>query len=123
MTFVTAIALALILGKWATQLWLARLNERHVMQHAGDVPEPFRGIVDPPTYARSVEYTLAKSRLHNWEMTWSVAVLAALLFSGALPQVHQLFVNSFGTSVWSMSAFLFAVGVTMSIAGLPFDWY
>lgn len=123
MTLVAAIALALIVGKWATQLWLARLNERHVLQHADAVPEPFRGIVDPATYSRSVEYTLAKSRLHKWELTWSMAVLAALLFSGALPQLFQLFVDSFGTSIWSMSALLFAVGIGLSIAGLPFDWY
>jgi STE24 endopeptidase len=122
MTSVAAVVLALILGKWAAQLWLARLNERHVRRHADAVPELLRGTVDPATYTRSVEYTLAKSRLHRWEMTWSVAVLLALLFSGALPQACRLFINSFGNSVWSMAAFLFAVGVALSIAGLPFDW-
>ena len=30
--------------------------------HADEVPPAFRGIVDEPTYRRSVDYTLAKSR-------------------------------------------------------------
>jgi len=32
------IVLALMLAKWLVELWLARLNRRHVLAHADAVP-------------------------------------------------------------------------------------
>ena len=120
---IVAVVAILFLAKWATELWLIRLNRAHVLQHAGSVPEAFKEIIEPATYARSVEYTLAKSRLHQWELLWSTAVLLAVLFSGALPPAFAWFVERFGVSVWSMAAFLFTTGLALSVAGLPFEWY
>ena len=60
---VIAVVLLLILARWAAQFWLGRLNRRHVLAHAGAVPEAFKGVVDEATYAKSVQYTLAKGRL------------------------------------------------------------
>src|SRR5207249_8117309 len=56
------IALVLILARAIAELWLSRLNERHVRAHANEVPSAFRRIIDNATYRRSVDYTLAKSR-------------------------------------------------------------
>ena len=56
---VVAWVLLLILAKWAAQLWLEWLNSRYVRARAGAVPEAFQGVVDEPTYAKSVQYTLA----------------------------------------------------------------
>ena len=55
----SAVIFALIAARLAAQLGLERLNRRNVQAHAGAVPEAFRGIVDEPTYARTVAYTLA----------------------------------------------------------------
>ena len=81
----------LILAKWAAQLWLERLNARHVLAHAGAVPEAFKGVVDEATYAKSVQYTLAKGRLDQVEMTYNSVVLLLVLFSGVLPWGFQAF--------------------------------
>jgi STE24 endopeptidase len=67
---VTLVVLILILARWAAQFWLARLNQKNVQAHAGAVPEAFKGIIDDATYAKSVQYTLAKSRLGQLEMTY-----------------------------------------------------
>jgi STE24 endopeptidase len=123
MNSIIAVVAILILAKWAVELWLARLNRAHVLLHAGAVPEAFREIIDPAAYTKSVEYTLAKSRLHQWELLWSTFVLLAVLFSGVLPRYFGLFAEHFGTSVWSMAAFLFTTGIALSLTGLPFDWY
>ena len=56
------IALVLILARGIAELLLSRLNQRHVRAHADEVPPAFREMVDGPTYRRSVNYTLAKSR-------------------------------------------------------------
>jgi len=120
---VVAVVLLLILARWAAEFWLGRINRAHVLRHAGAVPEAFREIIDPATYAKSVEYTLARSRLGQWELGWSTLVLLAVLFSGALPWSFELFQNHLGASVWSMAAFLFAAGFALNLASLPFDWF
>jgi len=114
---------ALIAAKWMAQLWLEWLNQRHVRRNAGAVPSAFAGTVTPETYAKSVDYTLAKSRFEMIELTWSAAVLAAVLFSGVLPWFHQVFRAAAGSSVWAGAGFLTAVGVLLSAAELPFDWH
>ena len=63
------IALVLILARAIAELWLSRLNQRHVRAHANQVPLAFREMIDNTTYRRSVDYTLAKSRFGE-VVTW-----------------------------------------------------
>ena len=123
-SLVAAIVLLLVLARWAAQLWLERLNRRHVLAHAGAVPEAFKGVVDEATYAKSVQYTLAKGRLDQIEATWDSAVLLAVLFSGVLPWAFQRFAQAagqFGVGAWRR--FSSPLGIALSLPGLPLDWY
>ena len=113
-------AAALIVARWLAQLWLDRLNQRHVRAHAGAVPEAFRGVMDDATYAKSVEYTLANSRFSQFESTFDLIVLLAVLFSGVLPCVFAQFNHQ---SVWALAAFLFVVFVALSFVSLPLQWW
>jgi STE24 endopeptidase len=117
------IALILIFGRVVTELWLSRLNQRHVHTHAREVPPSFRGTVDEATYFRSVDYTLAKSRFGDTAGMFDAVLLIAVLFSGVLPWAFGKFSASFGTSIWAMAGFLFATGIALSIPTLPFAWY
>ena len=119
----TWVVLALVVAKWAAQIWLERLNLRHVQAHAGAVPEALKGMVDEATYKKSVEYTLAKGRLEQIELTYHTAVLLIVLFSGILPWGFKLFSHWLGESAWAMAAFLFVTGVALSLPDLPLDWY
>jgi STE24 endopeptidase len=121
----TAILLAgvLALARWAAELWLAHVNRRHVLANADEIPVAFKEIIDPATYAKSVEYTLAKGRFGQINDSYSTALLLLVLFSGVLPMALSFFKNWMGPSAWAMAAFLFAVGLAMTLAGLPFDWY
>src|SRR5208282_2111462 len=85
------ITVELVFARLAVELWLAFLNRRHVLAHAGEVPPAFREIIDEPTYKKSVAYTLAKGRLGNIEGTCNTVVLLIVLFSGILPWALQLF--------------------------------
>jgi STE24 endopeptidase len=120
---VVGIILVLILAKWAAQVCLERLNQGYVLAHARSVPPAFQDFVDTTTYAKSVQYTLAKSRFSQAEDTFDLFVLLAALFSGVLPSIHNLFIQSLGSSAWSMAAFLFVIGVGLGLAALPFDWH
>jgi STE24 endopeptidase len=117
------IALVLILARAIAELWLSRLNQRHVRTHANEVPSAFRRTIDEATYRCSVEYTLAKNRFEDIAGVFDAVVLIAVLFSGVLPWAFGKFGASFGTSILAMAGFLFVTGIALSILGLPFAWY
>ena len=120
MTLFAAICVALIAAKWGAQLWLERTNRRYVEAHAGEIPEALRGVMTPETYAKSIEYTLAKSRLEVLQLTVSAAVLVVALFSGFLPWFWRFL----GTgSLWLGAAYIFAVGVLLSLPDWPLAWH
>ncbi|MCL4787531.1 MAG: M48 family metallopeptidase [Verrucomicrobia bacterium] len=123
LTVLAAIIALLILLRWGAELWLARLNRRHVLLHAGRVPEPFRGVIDEPAYARAVEYTLARNRFSQFADTYQTALLLVVLFSGLLPWAHEVFRARFGDSAWAMAAFLLSVGAVLSLPGWPLEWH
>jgi STE24 endopeptidase len=122
-TVIALLAAALIVLRLAAEQWLAWLNQGHVKKHAGAVPEPFRDVIDTKTYTKSVEYTLVRSRFSQIEDAYSALVLLLILFSGLLPQGYRICVEALGSSAWALAAYLFTVGVAMSLPGLPFDWY
>ncbi len=115
--------LVLILAKVLTQLWLERVNRRNVLAHAKALPEAFQGLMDEPTYAKSVRYALANSRLRQIELAYDSMVLVAVLFSGLLPWGLRCFEQTLGRAPWAMAAFLFATGLVLSLPNLPLDWY
>ena len=117
------LSLILILARWAAELWLSCLNERHVRAHGGSVPEAFRGVIDESTYCKSVDYTLARSRFSKWADTFDTLLLLTVLFSGILPWAFSQTTTRFGESIWVMAGFLFAIGIALAVSGLPFDWY
>ena len=113
-------AAVLIAARWLAQLWLDHLNQRHVRANAGAVPEAFRGVMDDATYAKSVQYTLANSRFSQFESTFDLLVLLAVLFSGVLPWAFAKFNHE---SVWALAAFIFIVFVVLSFVSLPLQWW
>jgi len=123
MSLFAIIALALILARTVTELWLSRLNQCHVRTHRNEVPPVFRGVMDESTYRRSIDYTLARSRFGNIVNVFDALVLVAVLFSGLLPWAFGKFSASFGTSILAMAGFLFVTGIALSIPGLPCAWY
>jgi STE24 endopeptidase len=113
----------LVLAKVLAQLWLENLNGQHVLAHAGRVPDAFKEIIDEPTYAKSIQYTLAKGRFSKIEIVYDAVLLLIVLFSGLLPFGYDLFSHWLGDAAWARAAFLFAVGLVLSIPDLPFEWY
>ena len=123
MHWVFLFVLGLIVVKCAVQLWLEWLNQRNVLAHAGAVPEGFKGIIDEPTYSKTVLYTLAKGQLHRIELVYDSLVLLVVLASGILPWAQGLFIHTLGVSAWAKAGFLFVVGVALTLPSLPFDWH
>ncbi len=109
--------------RWATELWLSYLNERHVQAHASQRPEAFSETLDEATYTKSIHYTLAKSRFGKITETADTAMLLFILFSGFLPWSYSAFSQHFGHSATAMAGYLFVLGIVLALPGLPFSWY
>ncbi len=123
MNAIMAAVILLILARWAAQQWLEKLNRDHATAHAAEVPEAFREFVPAESYARSIKYSLAKSKLQTLELTYDATVLIVLLFSGILPASLDWFQHRLGQSDWCMAGWLFATGAALSLTGLPWSWY
>jgi STE24 endopeptidase len=115
---------AVLIGlRLAAQLVLNALNASEVRRYAANPPTAAAAIMDRATYAKSVEYTLAKLRLNSAEEVWDSVVLAAALFSGFLPRFYAPFREWAPGSAWNRALFLLAVGALLSLPSLPFDWW
>ena len=121
--FIPLLTVVLILARWLAESGLAWLNRLHVQANSGEVPAAFRDTVDAATYAKSVSYTLAKSRFGQMEEGWGTAVLLAALWVGVLPASFAWFRARGTATAWTDAAWLFAVGVVLSLPSLPFDWW
>lgn len=120
---IAIVALLLILARAITELWLSRLNQRHVRAHGNEVPPAFHGTIDEATYRRSIGYTLAKSRFGDVAGMFDALLLIAVLFSGVLPWAFGRFTANFGASIWATASFLVVTGIALSVLALPFAWY
>jgi STE24 endopeptidase len=121
---VLAIAAALLLVRLLTELWLDALNRAEVRRHAKSPPPAAAAIMDNTTYAKSVAYTLEKSRFGAVSGLFDTLVLAMVIFGGVLP---ALFAETSAwaepSAMWDDALFLILAGLLLSIPGLPFDWW
>lgn len=121
--FIPVLAVALVFSRWAMETVLSALNRRHVLAHADQVPAAFRDTVDGPTYTRSVDYTLAKSRFGVLHDLWGTGLLLLVLFTPVAPGLFSGFRGAWGTAAWVDALWLFAVGTLMSLPDLPWEWW
>jgi STE24 endopeptidase len=80
--------------------------------------------MDAPTYAKSVAYTLEKSRFGAITEIFDALVLALVLLGGVLPILY-VHVAAWGApgAVWDDALFILLAGVLLSIPALPFEWW
>lgn len=113
----------LLFARLAVQVALEALNRAETRLHSGVLPGAFVGLMDDATYAKSSDYTQAKSRFASFELFFDAAVLSIVLFSGALPWLWLRFDALSPGAAWSGALFLSATGVLLSLPGLPLDWW
>ena len=124
MTIVLWVTALLMLLRLAGEWVLGALNRAEVRRHALAPPPAAAAIMDASTYARSVNYTLEKSRFDTLTGIFDSLVLAMVIFGGVLPVIYEQFAHWGGPDrVWDDALFILASGVLLTLPGLPFDWW
>ena len=76
------IVAVLIVLRLAAELVLSLLNCAEAKKHAATPPPAVAAIADAASYAKSVEYTLAKGRFGRIELVWDAAVVLVVVLVG-----------------------------------------
>jgi STE24 endopeptidase len=103
----------LLVLKLSTSIVLDLLNLRYAQARSSEVPESFRDFIDLPTYQKSVEYTVAKTRFGIVSDLYDAGVLVLVLLLGVLPWFFELFTAWFGFGVWGQALVLFLIGLVL----------
>src|ERR1017187_8354160 len=123
MGWFTLFMVVLVILRLAAQLALEALNRMEARRNAMRCPDALAEGMDAATYARSVHYTVAKSRFGSVQAAYDAAVLLALLFSGALPWLWARLDGLAPGKAWSGALFLVVTGIVLGLLGLPFEWW
>lgn len=120
---VFTVVVVLVVAKLLAELGLAALNRAEVRRHATRAPAAVAAIMDPETYRKSVDYTLAKNQFGVWSMIFDTGVLLLALSSHVLPVLFANVAVWSPEGKWDDALFILLAGMLLSIPGLPFDWW
>ncbi len=124
MLSVLLITAALMMLRLAGELVLSALNRAEVRRHADAPPPGAAAIMDAATYAKSVAYTMEKSRFGVLTGVFDALVLAMVVFGGVLPWLFGQ-IGAWGAhgAVWDDVLFILGAGLLLAVPSLPFDWW
>ncbi len=97
-------------------LVLERLNINFLKLHGSNLPDSVQGIMDAPTFSKSVEYTEAKSKFSSVSTIYDGLILALIIVFGILPYFYSLLSDLFGYGLFGQSLVFI---VTLFLLGLP----
>jgi len=126
---ILSIFLALFVLQFAIEFGLNELNLRQVAANSAnkEIPEAFRGKIEPQDYAKSVEYTLTNGQFQRWAEIYGSAVLLMVLLSGLLGLVDQWsgqWANGSSLGRYGPGIiFCCAVGAILTLTALPTELY
>ena len=115
--------IALLILKYATSTLLDLLNLGYVKRQAEAVPQGFSDFIDMPTYQKSIEYTVAKTRFGLVSNLYDSIILAVVVLSGLLPWLYASLSAIFGFGIWGQALVLFLIAVILGLPGMPFEWW
>ncbi|MGB0412959.1 MAG: M48 family metallopeptidase [Coraliomargarita sp.] len=115
--------LVLLVVKTATSIWLDWINMRHAAKQSAEVPESFRDFMDAESYAKSIDYTVAKTRFGIVNDLYDALILAVVILSGLLPWLYEALTAPLGVGVWGQALVLFVIAIVLGLPGIPFDWW
>ncbi len=123
MTIPVVVLLVMLAANFVATTWLDILNIRASRANAGRVPQAFASFLDEQTFAKSVAYTIEKTKFGIFENACNVLFLAFLLALWIIPTLFNYGVETFGISVGGQAVTLIFMAVILSIPDIPFELY
>jgi STE24 endopeptidase len=104
-------------------LVLERLNVNFLKLHGSNLPDSVQGIMDAPTFAKSVEYTEAKSKFSSVSTIYDGLILALIITLGILPYFYSLLSGVLGYGFFGQSLVFIVTLFLLGLPSLPFTWW
>lgn len=120
MNIYATIILAALLAEYLLGIVARLLNLQRL---APELPGEFSGVYDAEKYARSQEYTRARTRFKILEESFDLAVLLLFWFAGGFNALDGLVASWTSNPIWSGLLFIAILALARMILSLPFDIY
>lgn len=121
MDCIPLLVLLLVAAHRAMSLFLLAAQGKRAISFKPLYPREVRGLVDRPTFRKSLDYTLAKTRLGVASEVMEAAAILLLLFSGGLPWAYVVLMENLGHQAFSQALFLLLPYVVVFLVQLPLD--
>jgi STE24 endopeptidase len=115
--------IVMVVLRLAAQLALEALNRMEAGRNAMRIPGALSGVMEPATYARSVQYSLAKGRFASVAAIFDGVVVLAFAFGGPLPWLWAKIDGIAPGEPWSGALFVVVAMILLGLAGLPLEWW
>lgn len=102
---------------------LTWLNTRHARARRNSIPRAFQEKIDAETFRRSIDYTLANSRVGTISHVFSSFLVLGIVLSGSLGWVDSLLMGLSLPKLIHGIVFIFVVSLFFSLVSLPFTIY
>lgn len=115
--------LSVYLGSLALDLFLEKLNARHLERVGGEVPDVFKGFIEEQDLARINRYTLDKINFSILRTITGKIIFLLIVLSGMLPWVEGVLSKADFNFVTAGLMFFAIPFFITGLADLPFDYY
>lgn len=105
------------------EIGLDLLNLRHIDQHKSKIPALFQGIYSEADYAKSIEYTKAKTHFKIFGLITKTIVLFAMIFTGFFGLVDTWLQSFIADTFIRGVAYPFVIMAVFYVLGLPESYY
>jgi STE24 endopeptidase len=97
------------------------VNARNLRRYRGEVPGPFRGVIDEKELERMDRYTMDNTTLSYVETIICKAIFLFVILSGLLPWLAGVLEDVY--FIWAGLIFFAVPGLVGAVADLPFEYY
>ena len=123
MTDLVVFLIGLLIFKLGVYLLLERLNLRFLKKNEENLPKSVQGIMDEPTFAKSVKYTEAKSNFSSVSSIYDGLILALIIIFDILPFAYHSLSGLFGYGLFGQSLVFIITLFLFGLPNLPFNWW
>jgi STE24 endopeptidase len=119
----TLIFLVLLTASVATQLWLAQRQIQHVLHRRDRVPHAFEDQVPLPAHRKAADYTVARTRLGQFETVFQTLLLLGWTLGAGLDALDRVWRGLASDDLIVGTGFLVSLVLLLGLLDAPLDWY